>query len=654
MGSDPIYTATQGVESTRRWGLTPFAWALRLLVGAALLWCVALAVSAPELPRVCAVAAAVIFAITLWRPGPGLILVVGLAPAGALFASPPAHAAELFAWAFLAGWFLRLWRPLTTAAWPRAILIPAALYCGAVVASWLALALSGAAGVPPPALPLFLLQSIPQDHLILSSPEAATSTLLQIVTGVAIFLAALGLTRDDPRLLRSMAWALVASLAVLALATLLDVIRQWAIAGYGAEFLLRYVRGERFSLHLPDLNATGSLYVLAALTAITLALFDRERRTRWIGLLLVMLPALWLAGSRTSFVAAIAGLGILAAAQSRWQPTRRHAVAGAAVLLVGLAAAALVADWRIDVGESAGRAVNLRSQFSETSARMFISSPVFGVGVGRYFDRSAEFMSDELRGLYGNENAHNYFFQQFAELGVVGGLLFVWLVAAVVFRGWRDIRQSSAGDGVLVGLFAGAAGYLLTCLTGHPLLVSEAALPFWAAFGAVAGTGRAGMPARGVHGAVALVTAALLMIGIGQAAASYARTNTMPPEQGFHGLETAADGTRFRWMTRHGVTYIPDGPGFVRLTLRTPDQRLLRPLIVETMVAGRVADRRELPRGRWVTYDIPIRQAEPLPFRRVDLRVNQSWVEDVRLGRRAAQRPIAVMVGETITWIPIR
>src|SRR5215207_5069457 len=44
----------------------------------------------------------------------------------------------------------------------------------------------------------------------------------------------------------------------------------------------------------------------------------------------------------------------------------------------------------------------------------------------------------------------------------------------------------SPDDIALHALFAGTAAYVLTCATGHPLLVPEAALPFWAAFGAVA------------------------------------------------------------------------------------------------------------------------------------------------------------------------
>ena len=145
-------------------------------------------------------------------------------------------------------------------------------------------------------------------------------------------------------------------------------------------------------------------------------------------------------------------------------------------------AAGLLVDPQSETEGSAEQSVNLRSQFLLTSARMFASAPAFGVGVGRYFEQSADFMTPELRDLYGNENAHNYFAQQFAELGLVGGLLFVWLVAIVLTHAWRAALRSP-DDISLHALFAGTAAYMLTCATGHPLLVPEAALPFWAAFG---------------------------------------------------------------------------------------------------------------------------------------------------------------------------
>lgn len=648
-GSDPLRLRAWGLTSLL---LTPF---LRLLLGAGLVWCVGAAALAPELPAFCAPAALVILAATLWQPTWGLALTVALAPAGAMIAAAPTRATELLAWAFLAGWLLRLWRPLSLSPWPRAVMIPAALYGGALIASWLSLLIAGSAGVPPGALPEFLLRSIPPDHLIFSSPEAETWTLLHSLTGIAVFMASVGIAREDPRTIRMLAWTLASSMAVLAAATLADVARQWADAGYGGWFLLRYVRGERFSLHLADLNAAGSLYVLAALVATTYAWLHEGQRRGWAALLVLLLPAIWLTGSRSSYVAMIGGLMILAAAQRRWQPTRARVWIGGAFLLVMVISAAVIVEPQSDARGSAGRAVNLRSQFSETSARMLASSPVFGVGIGHYFDRSAEFMTAELRGLYVNENAHNYFAQQFAELGLVGGLLFAWFVLAVVSCGWRRLRRSSS-DAALVGVFGGTGAYLLTCITSHPLLVPEAALPFWAAFGAMGSVGVSSLDeaaaASKAQRAIAAVVCAVLVAGVGFASVAYGRVTAAPPDSGFHGFENAPDGAQFRWMTRHAVTYVPDGQGFLRLRLRAPDRPTRRPMVVETSIAGRVVDRRDVPPGLWVSYDVATRATASMPFRRVDFRVNQVLTEEVRLGRRSALRPVTVMA-EEIRWIPL-
>jgi len=60
-----------------------------------------------------------------------------------------------------------------------------------------------------------------------------------------------------------------------------------------------------------------------------------------------------------------------------------------------------------------------------------------------------------------------------------------------------------------------------------------------------------------------------------------------------------------------------------------------------------------VPAGDWLRYDIAVRDPGTQPFRRVDFRVNQVWTEEVRLGNRAARRPISVMARE-IRWVPLR
>jgi hypothetical protein len=283
---------------------------------------------------------------------------------------------------------------------------------------------------------------------------------------------------------------------------------------------------------------------------------------------------------------------------------------------------------------------------------MFASAPAFGVGVGRYFARSADFMTPELRDLYGNENAHNYFAQQFAELGLVGGLLFVWLVAAVLSRGWRAVLRSP-DDVALHALFAGTAAYVLTCATGHPLLVPEAALPFWAAFGAVASAPSVTAAVTKPWRALAVAATVLLAVGVGRSAIVYARPAEQPQEQGFHQFETTSDGAEFRWMTRHAVTYIPEGPGFLHLRLRAPGWPAPGPVVVETSIGGQVVDRHVVPQDESTTWDVPARDTGRSGFRRVDFRVNHEWSEEIRLGQRTARRPVSVIV-ERMYWKPLQ
>jgi O-antigen ligase len=632
--------------------VTVTARTLRGLIGALLGWWVVLALVAPEVPPLTAGAAAVIAAATLWNPAAGLMLTAGLTPAAVFFAAPPIRAPEIFAWAFLATWLLSVWRPISHTPLPRAVAIPAALYAAALAASWLMLTVSAAPGVSASALPEFLVHSIPPDHLIFSSPEPETWTLLQMTTGVAVLLASMSVIAPNAAHVARLGWTLILCVTLLAAATLVDVAVQWAGMNYEGWFLLRYVRGERFSLHMADLNAAGSLYVLGGMVAAAIAAARARGRDLAIAALAVIAPAFWLAGSRTAFVATLAGFLILAVIRQRRPATRVQLAAAAAGLVLLVIAGAFAVNWELDVQGSAANSARLRSQFTQTSARMFASAPLFGVGVGKYFDRSAEFMPAEVRAIYGNENAHNYFAQQFAELGIIGGAMFLWLVCSLLGAGWRGVRTRPS-DTMLAGLLAAIGAYLLTCLTGHPLLVPAAALPFWVAAGALTGAiEHSQQRSRKTQRHVAVAVCAVLAAGVGSQVVAYANRQDTPPESGFHGQETSSDGDTFRWMTRHAVTYVPNESGFVRLRVRAPTLPKTRPMIIETAIAGEVVDRRELPAGEWVSYDIPSRRPTAAPFRRVDLRVNQWWAQDVALGTRQARRPVALMVG-AIQWIPL-
>ena len=621
---------------------------IRLAAGAALAWSVAQAAVAPEIPLAASSAAVLVFALTLWRPGFGLAAAISLAPAGLLLAGPPIRAAELLAWSFLGAWLIAVWQPI--ARLPRRFVYLAVLYAACALVSWIGLVMENAAGIQPAALPTFLLHSLPRDHVLFSSPEAETGVLLQTLAGLGVYVAGVALVAQDNRYRRWVAYGLVGACAALALATVVDVMRQWQANEFGWWYLLRYVRGERFSLHMADLNAAGSLYVLGGLMGATRAVTDRPRRLLWLAALIVILPAGWLTGSRTAALAAlVAGIVVFPFAVWRVRVARPRAAVAAAVVLVILLAA--LSTGRAEERGSAGMSLRLRSAFLQTSARMWASAPIFGVGVGRYHERSAQFMPDELRAIYPHENAHNYFVQQFAELGLVGGIAFLWLVAASLIAGWRIVRAGPV-DGILVGLFAGTLGYLITCVPGHPLLVPEAALPFWGALGSVAAAGASerSTPNVTTRRALAAIIPVLLMASVGLHAVRYVRPVSPPTDRGFHELDMAEDGSPFRWMTRHGVTHVGPERGILTVPVRAPaflDRA--RPWVVEVAVGGWVVDRREVPSDRWVSITIPVRQRAFRPFRRIDLRANQVWSASRDRGKPRDDRPMSVMVGE-IRW----
>ena len=618
-----------------------------------MVWRVGLAVAAPELSPLARLAAAIVFVIALWRPAAGLVLAVAVVPAGALLSPEPARTAELISWAFLSAWLLGVHRPLEPAAWPRAIVVPAALYALCAIASWVGLTVVSAAGVAPLSLPQFLLSVIPQHYLVSSPPETETATILQLLAGVGLFFASVALARAHRSLATWMAWAVVGSSALLALVTMGEIGRQWAANDYGQWFIDRYFAGERFSAHLKDVNAAGSLYVLAIGVAAALATFDTRARWWCIAAVAAMAPALVLTGSRSALfgvASTIAAIAVVAYGNVLTLTRRRGIAAAACVVALVVVAGVLVSAGGGTERGSAGSALRLRSQFSETSVRMFASAPILGVGVGHYFERSPDFMPDEIRELYGAENAHNYYAQAFAELGLVGGAMFLWLVVAGMRAGWRQ-AASDARNPIVTALFVGSVGYLVTCLTGHPFLVPETALPFWAVFGVLAAP--AGEPrSTSRYRRVIAIVVLLAGIGVVRSTVAYALASDAPPQRGFIDEATAPDGTRFRWMGPHAVIYGLRGPGFFTMTVRPPDRPLPRPMVIETRMGGRVIDRRPLARGKWETVLIPVRQAASAPFRRIDVRATPAWMDKRRLAQRTSEVDVAatVMVRE-MRWL---
>lgn len=432
-----------------------------------------------------------------WRPGLALPLVLAVVPWGERLAAVPVRASELVLWAFVAGWCLRLTEGPVSGPRLRRAAVPALLFLAVVIASWMRVELQ------QPAVPGWpgvssLLRLVPADYLVTAGRAPHTAAMLQVALAVAVFLAVPGLARRDPAVPRRVLFSVAAAGLLAAVLSVVAVPVIYFTTGDWNE-IDRYISATRSrgAFHLQDVNAAGSQYILAALLSLVQEPVGRGARLAWGLGQSAIVVGLWMSGSRAAITAGAAGVAVWAAVTwlagrgdlgaPRLSP-RLLGACGVAVI-VALTGSVRLGSADATTG-SASRSLSIRGEFLQTSLDMMATAPVTGVGIGTYYTRSSEFMPPGLHAIYGHENAHNYFMQVGAELGLVGLLAFLWWLGRALGAGWMQVRREGWRGPAFAAVCACGA-YLLTCVTGHPFLVVEVAAPFWAALGATAALGAA-------------------------------------------------------------------------------------------------------------------------------------------------------------------
>jgi len=360
----------------------------------------------------------------------------------------------------------------------------------------------------------------------------------------------------------------------------------------------------RWNLHYDDFNAAGSYFVLALLLAGGLALTaGRVRRTICLAASAPIAIALWLTSSRVAFIAGtLSAIAILllrrATSAGRLRAIRIAGLAAATVAV--LAIIAIVLPQRGNQ-QSSLLAADVRVGLAQAAGRMIASSPVFGIGLGEFYQRSGEFVTPELIAKFPvavHENAHNNFLQVAAEMGVTGGLAFVWLIACGLLAVRRDP----------VALIALGA-FVLTCVGGHPLLVHEPGFVFWTLLGAAAGAFDPEVPPERRPRrwlAVALVAILVAIPWRMQLAAGGADLEHVGI--GVSSVfERTPDGYRYREARGHATLFVPAGVPFKF----SVNPRTTAEVRLEVRIAGRVADVVLLAPGTWRTLSFLARSDRP-------------------------------------------
>jgi len=168
-------------------------------------------------------------------------------------------------------------------------------------------------------------------------------------------------------------------------------------------------------------------------------------------------------------------------------------------------------------------------------------------------------------------------------------------------------------------LSMGLAVFLLTCMAGHPLLISGAAYPFWMALGVAAiGDPEPTRSTRFRLGAIAAILLIAITLPLRMSAAVH-DADVEHASVGFSTWQQRADGSRYRWAGGKAWFFVAPQARSVRIPLRLGP---LAPPAVEVRIFldGVEANRVVLQQGddeRTVRLNL-IRRATT-PFARIDL-----------------------------------
>jgi hypothetical protein len=289
-------------------------------------------------------------------------------------------------------------------------------------------------------------------------------------------------------------------------------------------------------------------------------------------------------------------------------------------ITVGAFAVLAVAMWHYlgaeYFGAGAQAAVRIRWLFLGVTWRMLLAEPVFGVGVGQYFLWSHQFSVPEILAYYQRENAHNNFAQIAGELGIAGLVSFVAVLGVSLWHRHREPQSSLFRLPVLLGL----AAFMMTWLGGHPLLVAEAAYPFWIALGLaaalVASDSRGELP-------VALVGLAVVLLLVSIPIRVAAKASHLDLSRISYGLTTR------QVMTSRARFFVPAGHSLVEFPLRARGASDEKPVEIDVFIDGRASNGITLSDRSWRRSLIELSGHSSGRFRQIDLRIRPGAVNTI-------------------------
>ncbi len=626
------------------------------------------ALVSPGTPLLARLLIAGLFGLTLWNPETGLLATAGLAPLGAFIAALAGVAnfrlTEIILLSFIAAWLLRPaldQGPGTTDQGPR-------LPRYAWTAAWLFSVLIASLSFGLNAQLLRYTDALRTNlttialHYFGYGDPTGISDAARMIEGFAIVAATMELFRRRPGLASSLPVALgLSAMAAAATSVLLSF-------GIGPQQVLarEAIIGYRFSAHVLDLNAAGSHFAMILCLALGIAMRERgPRRGFWIAAAVACAVGLWMSRSRSAEAAAglVIPFALLWATTTAWSRAKRISLIGG-VLAVLLVFGAIKAQ-QIE-RDPTYKAAGFRQQFVMSSLRVIGTHPYLGIGAGRYFRDSPNFLTPQLAWTYGSENAHNNFLQITTEAGILGFFLFAaWFTG--VFRPAFAALTRHPRDWRLLGATAGIVAFLGTCLMGHPLLVPEVATACFIQLALAGSLGDSVLlnrpatatgPPEGGHDrrpasvaswrvATVIGTIVFAVLPAWTLAKPMVPVHLEEVDGTYYGDEGTAEGVPFHWARQYSSVYAQATWRSVELPLRSPQAAITKtPTLVE-ISSGGVMLVRTLVDDTWssVTLNLPSPEP-PLQISRINLRTNRTARVSEIVPGSTDQRAVGIQVGD--------
>jgi len=230
----------------------------------------------------------------------------------------------------------------------------------------------------------------------------------------------------------------------------------------------------------PDLHAFGALMLIGAVGLLGYFFYASTNRAKLYlgGVIILSWIALLLSKSRASIAfALVAGsiFIILKVIKRKGSDPFYNYLFIICFVMVGITALPLIVTSQFvrDIYSSEylnfdlwNNTLSLRPDFHRAAVRMFSDFPWFGAGQGNFLRTSSDavFRYSETLVAWGGDNAHNYFLQTLAELGVIGVFSFIGMFLWPLFF----IKNSSITPAcvIIVAIFLGN-------IYSHSLIVRE-------------------------------------------------------------------------------------------------------------------------------------------------------------------------------------